>query len=286
MRAFVAAAEAGSLSGAARQLTVSPSAVSKALGRLEQRLGVRLLDRSTRNARLTDEGTLYYDRCRSILREIEAAEQELTRRRGAPRGVLRVNASVPVAHYTLAPVLNKFLLEHPDVELDLNVTDSVVDLFEHRADIAIRVGQLADSSMRARKLGTIRRAIVAAPAYLERCGTPISAAELRDHHCLNFNLGERLNTWRFRNHGELRAEGRVRVNCGDTLRHLALAGVGVARLGTFLIESDLATGALVEILEGQLSDDPVPVHAVFLGEEPVPVRVRAFVDFLAEHVRL
>jgi len=285
MRAFVAAADAQSLSEAARRLSVSPSAVSKALGRLEGRLGVRLLDRSTRNTRLTDEGALYYERCRRILQDVENAELELTQRHDQAAGTLRINASVPVAHYALAPLLGEFLRENPGVELELNVTDSVVDLFEHGADVAIRVGPLSDSSMRARKLGTIERVIVAAPSYIEAHGEPQSPRNLADHHCLNFNLGKRLNQWRFRNHGEVRPTGRLRTNCGDTLRHLALAGVGLARLGTFLVKDDLREGRLVELLEGQLDDPPEPVHAVFLGEAPIPTRLRGFVDFVADRIR-
>ncbi len=285
LRVFVAAADTGNLSAAARKLSLTPSAASKALARLEQHLGVRLLDRSTRQARLTEEGRLYYDRCINILRALDAAEHELTQRRTQARGTLRVNASVPFAHYVLAPLLPEFLREHPDVELELNVTDGVVDLFEQRADVAIRVGPLADSSLLARKLGDIRRVLVASPDYVERHGTPEAPAQLADHHCLNFNLGERLNTWRFRDIGDLRASGRVRVNCGDTIRHLALAGTGIARLGTFVVAADIASGALVTLLDEYLEEPPEPVHAVLRGEQPLPRRTRAFVDYLAERVQ-
>ncbi|MFN3197674.1 MAG: LysR substrate-binding domain-containing protein [Bradymonadia bacterium] len=284
IRSFVATAEVGSLSGAARKLSITPSAVSKGLSRLEQSLGVRLLDRSTRKARLTEEGATYYERCVSILRDIEAADREISERRGTARGVLRVNSSVPFAHYCLAPLLPAFLARHPEVSLDLNVNDNIIDLFDNQADVAIRVGPMADSAMQVRKLGGIRRAIVASPGYLDRCGVPSTPADLEGHNCLNFNLGERLNTWGFSEVGEVRVRGRVRVNCGDTLRHLVLAGVGLARLGRFLVRDDLEAGRLVAVLEDHLDEPLEPVHAVFLGDGPLPSRVRVFVDFLAEHV--
>ncbi len=285
MRVFVVVAEAGTLSGAARQLSLTPSAVSKGLGRLEHRLGVRLVDRSSRGSRLTEEGLVFFERCKAILHAIEEAEREVSQRRRTARGTLRINASVPVAHYCLAPLMADFLAAHPDLEIDMNVSDSVVDLFEERADVAIRVGPLADSSLRARKIGDIRRVVVASPAYIERRGAPTCPAQLADHNCLNFNFGDRLNTWRFGELGEFRTVGRVRVNCGDTLRHLALAGAGIARLGTFLVAGDLREGRLQALLSGELDEPLEPVHAVYRGGKQLSARVRVFVDYLVEHVR-
>ncbi len=286
MKVFVVVATEGSMSSAANALGLSPSAVSKTITRLEERLNVRLFDRSTRNLRMTREGELYAERCGAILEDVERAEESLAQESLTARGVVRVNSSVPIAHYCLAPVLGELLEEHPDLSVRLSVSDQVVDLYEKNTDLAIRVGPLADSSMQARKLGDLQRVIVAAPSYLEKHGVPQRPSDLQEHECLGFSFtSDRLNRWRFASEGEVIVDGRVQTDCGDTLRHLALSGVGIARLGSFMVRDDIVAGRLQVVLEGQLSACLEPVHAVYLAKERMPLRVRAVVDHLAVRLR-
>ncbi|MCW5688877.1 MAG: LysR family transcriptional regulator [Pseudolabrys sp.] len=285
MEFFVRAVALGSFSNAARTLHVTPSAVSKAIGRLEDRLGVQLLDRSTRSIRLTAEGQVYYRECLRLTDEIDELERTLASRRNVPHGRLRVNSSVSIARQHLLPILPKFLERYPEIEIDLSLSDEVVDLVSGQADVAVRIGPLQDSSLRARKVLDFRRIVVAAPAYLARHPAPRSPADLASHNCLGFNIKASLNEWPFIENGRSFTQpvsGNFRANNGDTLRESVLAGIGIARLGSFMVDEDIRAGRLVPLLEAYHPNDTLSVFAVFFRQKYMPARIRCFVDFLID----
>lgn len=291
MAVFVAAAESGSFSAAARRLDLTPSAVSKLVTRIEDRLGVSLMVRSTRSLVLTAEGEVYLDRARRILGEIDAAERSLSQGAEAvPRGRLRISASVAFGEACVLPLLPRFLDLHPLVELDVSLTDAVIDLVDERTDIAIRSGPLRDSGLKARKLMEGRRVIVASPAYLAARGHPRTPQDLAAHNCLRFNFRRSLDEWPFRDpaRGEtftLPVTGNAHGNSGVILRRFALAGIGLARLGEFHVAGDIRAGRLVPVLERFCADDREIVHAVYVGHAHLATRVRAFVTYLAANMR-
>ena len=290
MGVFVLAAESGGFSAAGRRLGMTPSAVSKLVGRIEDRLGTPLFQRSTRGLQLTPEGELYLDRARRILADIDETERMVGQGADtAPRGRLRVSASVAFGERVLLPALPAFLARYPLVEIDLTLTDVVIDLVDQRTDIAIRVGNLRDSSLMARKLFENRRVIVASPAYLERRGVPATPRDLAGHDCLRFNFRRSQDEWPFRDpdsgkHYSLAVSGSVLGNSGVVLRQLALDGVGLARLGRYHVTDDIKAGTLIPVLEDYNAAELEEVHALFLGHQHLASRVRAFVDFLVEEV--
>jgi len=285
MELFVRAVTLGSFSNAARMLHVTPSAVSKAIGRLEDRLGVQLLDRSTRSIRLTAEGQVYYRECLRLTVEIDELERNLGSRSNVPQGRLRVNSSVSIARQHLLPILPRFLERYPQIEVDLSLSDEVVDLVSGQADVAVRIGPLQDSSLRARKVLDFRRIVVASPAYLARHPAPRTPADLAAHNCLGFNIKASLNEWPFIENGRSFSQpvsGNFRANNGDTLRDSVLAGVGIARLGSFMVDADIRAGRLVPLLEDFHPNDTLSVFAVFFRQKYMPARIRCFVDFLID----
>lgn len=290
MEVFVRVVETGGLSAAARALRLTPSAVSKLMARLEARLGARLLNRSTRELQLTPEGAAFYARSVQVLADIEEAEREVLAG-AAPRGRVRVNSVVDLGRNLLLPLVPGFLAAHPDVTLDIVLTDQVVDLLDERADVAIRVGRLRSSNLTARKLGESRAIVVASPDYLARRGTPTTLEDLAHHHQMDFTFTRSVRNWPFRNaDGEvvyLPGVGGVQVSDGESLRRLALEGAGLARLSIFSVADDLQAGRLVPVLEDFNPGDRLQVHAVFLGQGGhLPARVRAFIDYLAQNLRL
>lgn len=290
MEVFTRVVEVGGFSAAARALRMSPSAVSKLIARLETRLGVRLINRSTRKLQLTPEGTAYYDRAIRILDDINTAEREAAV--GAtPRGRVRVNTSVPFGLHWLLPLLPGFLKRYPGVNVDVALTDIVVDLMEERADIAIRVGPLRESRLLARKLGASRMVVVAAPSYLKQHGTPRAPADLSKHNMLGFCFSKQIDGWPFRDDGggiiSVMPVGNALVSDGEAMQKLAVAGAGLARLARFHVDGDIKAGRLVTVLEDLNPGDLEPIHAVFVGHGgQLPARVRAFLDYLVENVKL
>lgn len=288
MEVFVQAAELRSFSAAGRKLGLSPSAVSKLVTRIENRLGTRLLVRSTRLLQPTPEGEVYLARARRILEEIAETERVVAGG-AAPRGRLRASCSVGFGVRYVVPLVPDFLARYPGVELDLSLTDGVIDLIEERADVAIRSGPLRDSALKARKILDSRRVVVAAPSYLARHGTPTTPDDLEGHNCLLFNFRRSIEGWPFRDRVGGREQvkavvGTLRANNGPTLRRLCLEGVGLARLGQFHVQPDIDAGALVPVLEDFNPEDIELIHAVFAGHEHLAARIRAFVDFLAERI--
>lgn len=289
LEVFVRVVELGGFSAAARACGMTPSAVSKLVARLEQRLGTRLVNRSTRQLQLTSEGCVFYERGVRILADLEDAER-CASMHSTPRGRLRVNANVPFGHHILLPLAPKFLARHPDVTLDIVLTDEVIDILEQRTDVAVRAGPMKDSSLVARKLGGTRMVIVGEPGYLARHGIPTTPQELLTHNRLGANYARAQPGWPLRYAGEksvVPVTGNAQASDGEALRHLALAGLGLARLAAFQVSEDIAAGRLLPVLDDCNPSDIEEVHAVYVGQGGyLPLRVRALLDFLAETVDL
>ena len=285
MAAFVRVVDSKGFSAAAAGLGLTPSAVSKLVTRLETRLGVRLLQRTTRALHLTEEGEVFYAAARRIVGEIETLEEQITGHSGTPQGLLRVTTSLAFASHQLAPVLSEFLARHPLVQLDLLPTDRVIDMVEEGIDIAIRIGRLADTSFMARKIGEDKRLICAAPSYLARHGTPRRPEELARHNCIVSRERAHLNRWPFKidgQVGEVEVGGRVTISEGEMQMQLALQGIGIARLTRLTLARAIRDGALVPLLDDFSADEPVPIHAVYPHRRHLAAKVPAFVNFLIE----
>ena len=280
---FAAVVEQGSFSAAGRLLGLSPSAVSRTIDRIEARLGVRLLLRSTRALSITAEGQAYLQAARRILADLDDAEQQIADQ-GAPRGRLRVSAALSHGRLCIVPLLGEFAALYPHILVDIALTDTVIDVAAGQADVAVRFGLLADSTLTARKLGETRRLIVASPDYLARFGEPQVPEDLHRHNCLNFNFRRAEPVWPFLRDGRefaLTVKGNIEANNGETLGQLAAIGVGIARVGAFSVAQEIAEGRLMPILEAFNPGDVEIIHAVFVGGATTPARIRAFVDFLA-----
>ncbi|PLR36068.1 DNA-binding transcriptional regulator YafC [Chimaeribacter arupi] len=286
LMAFVTVVECGSFSKAAAQLEQDNSVVSRMVKRLEQKLGVTLLNRTTRQISLTHEGEIYFRRVQRVLHEMAAAENELLDNREAPQGLLRVDAATPVILHMVTPLVSAFTQRYPQIELSLVASESYINLIERKVDIAIRFGELGDSSLRARKLMVSYRRIIASPDYLMRHGMPMTPDDLLQHHCLGFNEVIALNRWPllYRDGQQVEVTPSMTANNGETLRQLALHGNGVACLSDYLIQDDLNHGRLVEILQDHLLQVAIPIHAVYYSDQSVSSRIRCFIDFLAEHL--
>jgi len=287
MEAFVRVVEAQGFSAAAPGLGLTPSAVSKLVTRLESRLGVRLLQRTTRAIHLTADGEAFYEQARRITGEIAALEAELTDRRGTPQGLLRVTTSLAFSTHQLAPVIGEFLERYPDVQLELIPTDRVVDLVEEGVDLAIRVGRLGDSSFMARKIGDDVRLVCAAPAYLARHGTPQRPDDLKRHSCILNRDRTEQGRWPFRIDGphgrqirEIEVSGRIAIADGEGQLRLALQGLGIVRLTRLTVAGAIRSGELVSLLKDFSAEEPVPIHVVYPHRRHLAAKVTAFVDFV------
>ncbi|HUD90910.1 LysR family transcriptional regulator [Sphingobium sp.] len=280
---FLMVAGEGSFAAAAKALRLTPSAVSRSIARLEQRLGVLLFRRSTRALALTREGQAYRDRMAVLIGDMMDVEASLGQDRNEPRGLLRVNASPSFGIERLIPILPRFAERYPAVSVDLTLSDTIVDLVGDRADIAIRIGPLRDTSLRAKKLGHSRMALVASPDYLARRGTPQTPDDLDGHDCLRFSFRRSVDGWPFRIGKRMvqrPVEGKFFGNSGEVVRQMAVAGCGIARHGYFHVESDVKAGRLVEILADYNPGDGEDIHALYAAEDRSAARVRAFLDFL------
>lgn len=283
MEVFARVVQDGGFSAAARNLDLTPSAVSKLIARLEHRLGARLLTRTTRALRLTEEGEAYHRAALRVLQDLNDADLAVAS--GVVRGRLRVSVSVPFGQTIVVPALPDFLARYPDTSVDLSLSDDIVDLLANQTDVAIRVGNLPDSALVARKLAQTPRTLVASPAYLARMGTPESPADLPRHNCIGFNFRLSRAGWPFRDGPrvfEQLVAGNVLVNNGETARQVALDGLGIARLGRFHVADDIAAGRLVPLLEAFHGGDLELIHAIYVGGGEVPGRVRAFIAYMAE----
>ena len=284
LRVFVRVMDRGSFSNAAKDLGLTPSAVSKLISRLEDRLGARLLERSTRRLVLTPEGETFLARARRIVADIEEAEAEVARVRGAPRGRLRINAGTAFGLHQLAPALADFLGRYPEIDVDLSITDRLVDLIEEQADIAVRSGHVPEGPFIQKKIADLQRVICAAPSYLQRRGTPKTAADLKDHDCIVV-AGAGLNRWPFKTRSGVDVvEVRPRVSTDDAeaALRLAIEGAGVIRLSDAIVGGPLRAGQLVALLTDSHHVEPFPLTAFYpAGRQRLP-RVAVFIEFLIE----
>lgn len=283
MSVFTKVVTAGSFSAAARICGLSQTMVSKHIAALEERLGVKLLHRTTRRLTLTDAGRRFYDSCLRILPEINEAETEAGAGNIEPHGILRLNVPFSFGIRQLAPAISAFLANHPKLEIELGLNDRVVDLVEEGWDMAIRIGILAESRMIARKLAPCRNLLCASPAYLERYGMPKSMNDLARHNCLGYTLSQKLGTdrWPFGYSGEtVRVSGNLRVNNGDVLVIAAEEGQGIIYQPTFLVGDSIRSGRLQAITLESPVVELGSIYAVFPHDRSPPAKVRAMIDFL------
>lgn len=280
---FVEVVDAGSFSEVARRRDRSPSAISKQIAHLEDRLGVLLLQRTTRKLRLTSEGEVFLERCRSILAEFEEAERAVTAQSQTARGLLRVTAPITFGHYQLARHLQSYFEANPEVEIDLQLADRFVDLVEEGIDVAIRIGGMADSGLIRRKLADNRRILCASPAYLDARGRPQEPDDLEFHNCIGFSTNSEINQWPFVSpEGQVLRSfaGNIRANNGETLLHLALNGLGVVRISAFMAGPDLEDGSLELVLADRVTDASPPLWIVYPSRRHLAPKSRTFIDFL------
>jgi len=279
---FARVVDAGSFSEASRELKQSPSAVSKQIAHLEDRVGVRLLVRSKHGVTLTDDGQTFYERCAEIRRSIAAAEELIVSFGDHPKGVLRVSTTVAFGRAQIIPTLPAFMAEHPDVQVAFDLTDSKLDHGQDLIDVAIQfTEQIEDQSLVARKIAHNRRVLCASPEYLARAGTPQNPEDLRTHNCLQLSTVSRFNEWHFKGFEErgLLLSGNFEANSADALYQATLSGLGVARLSTYLVGKDLREGRLIRVLP-EYEDNGSDIYAAYSARRNMPPKVRAFIDHL------
>jgi DNA-binding transcriptional LysR family regulator len=280
---FTRVVACGGLSAAARTLALSPSAVSKQIARLEKRLGARLLNRSSRSIRLTSEGETFYEGAVRSLSAMEEAENALRSHSTSPRGLLRVFGPPAFGYLQLAPLVPEFVERYPDMCVEFQLQNEIVDPVEAGIDVAIRLGRLRDSSLVARRIGGTRWVICAAPAYLRRYGTPRIPSDLMSHNCMSFSVRTHRLDWVFHDNGRrvrIPVKGNAISNQGEMLRQLALEGVGVVRISEFVVAADLAAGRLVSLLADHMDSEEEPIHALYQQQRHLSPRIRVFLDFL------
>jgi len=285
---LVAAADHGGFSAAARHLGVTPSAVSKTITRLESRLGVRLLNRTTRRLTPTADGEALIARGRQILADLDDAEQQVSRSRGMPRGLLRLHSLVAFGLHSLPQVLPEFLRRHPEMQVEISISDRQVDLVEEGGDLAVRAGRLADSSLVARHICDSERMVCAAPSYLKRHGTPRRPDDLLGHNCIVIGGQPLLRRWPFDDPKApervrtIEVAGNVSANNAENVLQMALLGVGIIRLGDLVTAEHIRTGRLKPILTDCHHAELLPLHAVYPQSRLRSPKVAAMVDFLIE----
>jgi DNA-binding transcriptional LysR family regulator len=288
LEVFAKAATTGSFSAAGRAMGISQTMVTKHVAALEARLGVILFHRSTRRLSITEGGRSYLEASERIMADMDAAEAAISADRVEPRGLLRLNAPVSFGTRRIVPLLTEFAKHHPYVTVELALNDRLVDLAEEGWDLAIRIGNLSDSNLIARRIAPCRTVICAAPAYLEARGRPCTVSELPDHNCLGYTLS-RLNgvgRWTFGPKSEVAVEvsGNLRANNGDALLAAAIAGQGIIYQPDFIVADSLRSGALVVLTLDQPTVELGGVYAVFLPDRHPAAKVRAFVDFIVAHI--
>lgn len=282
LQAFVAVVDTSTITAASESLGLTISATSRTLGRLEEKLQTTLLRRTTRRLELTEEGAVFLQRARAILASVDEAEEQMAARRTHPAGRLRVDAATPFMLHVLVPLLEGFRARYPDVELELNSNEGIVDLIEKRTDVAFRIGVLKDSTLHARPVGTSRVRVLASPAYLKRHGTPAGPRQLDPHALLGFTQPETLNDWPLRdgNGDALRIQPTIASSSGETIRHMALAGLGIACLSDFMTREDRRSGKLVQLFPRQTLDVRQSIHAVYYRNTALAARITCFVEYV------
>jgi DNA-binding transcriptional LysR family regulator len=286
MATFVAAVKAGSFAGAAGHLGLTRSAVSKSVGRLEEQLNTRLLHRTTRSLSLTDDGAVLYERCLSILDDLEDIESTLAKRRNAPRGRLKLSLPIALGQRYILPLVERYMAEWPEVTIVASFTDRFVDLIEDGFDLAIRIGEpKEDSRLLSRTVALQRLVTCASPAYIERYGEPVAPGDLANHECMHFiGPGNRPFPWVFECAGSkvvFDSLGRLQMDHGEAIHHAALAGLGIARLPLYLVGDDIRSGALVSVLDAY-AEAPLPIRVTYPSKSYLSPKTRQFIDALVE----
>lgn len=286
MQVFTAVVDNGSFVAAANRLDMSRAMASKSVAALEEHLGTRLLNRTTRRLSVTEAGLSFYERSVQILADIREAEQLAGRMATEPRGTLKVTMPLAYGLHRLGPVIAGYARRYPQVIMDLSLSDRKVDVVEEGYDVAIRIGKLPESGLIARKLGTIRSVIVGAPEYLARKGRPKAPADLTHHVCLGYALASLGDEWRLQRAGDIvsvRSSGSIRADNGDMLRLAAIAGSGLIFQPWFIVEEDVRAGRLERVLEDYTSEE-LGIYAVYPSRCHLSAKVRTFVDFLFEEL--
>ncbi|TNF78617.1 LysR family transcriptional regulator [Pseudomonas sp. ICMP22404] len=286
MQVFVRVVERGSFSAVARELNLGQPAVSKQISGLEKHLGGALFARSTRHLALTDQGQRFYAQSKEILANLDTARLSFASGQEQVAGPLRVAAPVSFGRLCIAPLLGDFLARHPQVRIDLRLSDQHEDVLKENIDVAIRIGGIKNEGLVALKLGESTRRVYASPAYLQRHGTPLEPSDLSRHNCLGFTLLEHYDAWQFDHHGEqhhVTIKGNVTSNSSEAIREMVLAGLGLSLSPQWLFAADVHQGTVTNVLAHYLPM-ALPIHAVFSQDRRRSARTRAFVDFLREHL--
>lgn len=285
MQTFVRVVDSGSLSAAADRLDIAKSAVSRRLAELESRLGVQLLNRTTRRINLTDSGRQYYQQCIRLLAELEEAEQLVSSDHASLSGTIRIAAPLSFGILHLSPVLNDFLQHHPELSLDLDLDDRRVNLMDEAFDLGIRIGKLEDSSLIARRLAPANRTLCASPAYLKRHGEPCKPEELKHHLGLSYSNMPEGQLWQFMDRGgkliSVRIPFRMRANNGDVLQKAAIDGLGILGTVNFMSYQAIEQGLLIPIMKDYVMP-PANVYAIYPAQRHLPHKVRTLIDYLAQ----
>ena len=287
MKTFAAVVDGGSFVQAADALDMSKPAVSRHVAELEQRLGVRLLHRTTRKLSLTEEGRQFYGRCKTVLADVEVAEEEITAKSIAVKGLIKVNVPVSFGLWELAPLWPDFMGKYPEIDLDITFADRIVDLVEEGYDLAVRIARLPNSSLVSKKLASTRLVLCASPAYLKKHGRPRHPSELMDHTVLSYSLLSTGDQWHFegpQGSVSVTVKPRMRTNSGDTCVAAARKGKGVVLQPSFMVNADLQSGALVELMPDYHSIE-FGIYAVYPTRQHVSPKVRALIDFLAKALK-
>lgn len=284
LQAFVAVVDTGSITAASELLGLTISATSRTLGRLEEKLQTTLLRRTTRRLELTEEGDTFLQHARAIIASVDEAEEQMAARRMRPVGKLRVDAATPFMLHVLVPLIAQFRENYPEVELELNSNEGIIDLLEKRTDVAFRIGELKDSTLHARPVGTSQVRVLASPAYLKRYGRPASPDQLAQHQLLGFTQPESLNDWPLRDTAGnvLRIQPGISSSSGEILRHMALAGLGIACLSDFMTREDRKRGDLVQLFPSQTLDVRQSINAVYYRNTALAARITCFVEHVIE----
>jgi len=288
MAIFVRVIERGSFSAVAREMQTTQPTISKVLRALETELGGKLIARSTRHLSLTDEGQRYYNHCREILAAVDAAEHSFQTGKETIAGPLRIGSSVSFGRLHIASRLHGFLQQYPDVQIDLQLNDHLQDLVSEGLDVTLRIGELPDSGLIARQIGTTHRVTVASPAYLARHCAPHTPQDLTQHNCLLFNLLSSQNQWIYEKDAKrhtVRITGNAQSNNSEAVREMVLTGLGIALSPLWLFADDLKAGRVVALLQ-DYTPQSLPIHAVSETNRRQSARVKAFVDYLADALAL
>ncbi|WP_395063217.1 LysR family transcriptional regulator [Paraburkholderia silvatlantica] len=287
MAILVSVADAGSLSAAARRLDMPLATVSRKVGELESHLKTRLFHRTTRKLSLTEAGSAYVAACRRILEDIGEAERAATGEYAAPKGELVVTAPVAFGRLHVVPVVAEFLAHYPEIDINLLLTDRVVHLMDEHADVAVRIGELPDSTLVATRVGAVRRVICASPAYLAKHGVPAEPADLSGHECITFEALASLRAWAFgsgKSEQSVPVHSRLAVNTADAAIEAAILGVGLIRVLSYQVAHAVRANALRVVLDA-FEAAPLPIHLVHAGQAPLPLKLRAFLDFMSPRLK-